>query len=254
MKRTFSLFCGALLLASAAASAADLSAAQVAERNVAARGGLTAWRAVNTLTLSGELDAGGKQDAKLPFVLNLKRPHKSRLEIRFQEQTAVQTWDGSRGWKLRPFLNRSEAEAFTTAETKLAAAEDELDGALIDYAKKGTKLDLLGMDAVAGKSAYKLRLTRKGGEPRHLWVDAASFLELKIDGQPRKLDGRMHKVAILYGDYKQVNGLTVPHQLETVVEGVKQTRKMTIRSVAVNRPLDDVLFAKPQLAAARAAQ
>jgi hypothetical protein len=39
----------------------------------------------------------------------------------------------------------------------------------------------------------------------------------------------------------------VPHVLETVVEGVKQSHKMTIEKVAVNQPLEDSLFAKPQI-------
>ena len=130
------VFC-AVSLAASAAFAADLSAAQIAEKNVAARGGLEAWRAVNTLTMSGEMDAGGKQDTKLPFVFSLKRPHKSRLEIRFQNQTAVQTYDGTQGWKLRPFLGRNDADPFMADEAKSAAAADELDGPLVDYARKG---------------------------------------------------------------------------------------------------------------------
>jgi len=35
---------------------------------------------------------------------------------------------------------------------------------------------------------------------------------------------------------------------ESVVEGSKQSHKMYIRQVAVNQPLEDKLFAKPQLA------
>jgi outer membrane lipoprotein-sorting protein len=252
MKTSLSLALCAALLASAAASSAEMTAAEVADRNVAARGGLQAWRAVSTLTLSGEMDAGGKQEVKLPFVLQMKRPHKSRLELRFQDQTALQTWDGAKGWKLRPYLNRNDVDAFTAAEAKQAAASDELDGPLVDYARKGTKIELLGTEAVAGKNAYKLRLTKAGGEQRNLWIDAQSFLELQIDGEPRKLDGRPHKVTVLYGDFKSVNGLMVPHSLETVVQGVKQTRKMTIKSVAVNKPLDDTLFGKPQAGAAHA--
>ena len=232
--------------------ASDLTAAQIVEKNVAARGGLEAWRTVNSMTLSGEMDAGGKTGAKLPFVLSMKRPQKSRLEIRFRDQTAVQVYDGKHGWKVRPFLDRNDVEPFTAAEAKSAAAAAELDGPLIDYAKKGTKVELLGMESVEGKNTYKLRLTKKGGEKQNLWVDASSFLEAKIDGEPRKLDGRMHKVAVFYRDYKTVNGLTVPHTFETVVVGVKQTHKMTIQTVAVNRPLEDTMFGKPQLAFAQA--
>jgi hypothetical protein len=255
MKRFLFLVCGlAPLVATAieAAPARHLTAEQIVDKNVAARGGLQAWRAVTTLSMSGQIDVGGKKDTKLPFVMTMKRPHKSRFELRFREQTALQVYDGANGWKLRPFLGRDEVEPYTSAEARSAAAAAELDGPLVDYVSKGTKVELQGMDTVEGHPAYKLKLTTKDQVQRRLWVDASSFLELKIDGEPRKLDGRMHNVATYYRDYKTESGLTVPSVLETVVEGNKQGRKMSIQQLTVNRPVDDALFAKPQLAAAKA--
>jgi hypothetical protein len=230
----------------------NLPVTEIVDRNIASRGGLDAWHAVTSMTISGEMDAGGKQDAKLPFVLSLKRPHLNRLEIKFQEQAAVQVWDGQQGWKVRPYLNRNEVEPYTAAEVRSAAASAELDGPLIDFAKKGTKVEVVGAETVEGKNAYKLRLTRKGGEQIHVWIDAGNFLEVKIDGEPRRMDGRMHPVTIFYRDYKPVNGLKIPHTMETVVGGIKGSHKMTIVAVKVNPPMEDSLFAKPQLVLARA--
>ena len=280
MKRSISILCGLASMATAVAMAADvapaakaappakavpaapatkargakkiapppaLPVARIVDRNIAARGGLAAWRAVNSLTMSGEMDAGGKQDAKLPFVMSMKRPQKSRLEIKFQEQTAVQVWDGNQGWKLRPYLNRNEVENYTAAEARSAAAATELDGPLVDFERKGTKVELAGTEVVEGRNTYKLKLTVKGGEQVHLWIDAKSFLETKIDGEPRRMDGRMRKVAIFSRDFKPVGGLQFPHTIETVVESVKGSHKMTIQTIKINPPLDDTLFAKPQL-------
>ena len=201
--------------------------------------------------MSGQIDAGGKKNTRLPFTMTMKRPNKSRFEIRFNEQTAFQVYDGARGWKVRPFLGRDEVEPYTPAEAKSAAASADLEGPLIDYASKGSRVDALGMESVEGHRAYVLKLTTKDNTSRRIWIDASSFLELKIDGEPRKLDGRMHDVAIFYRDYKKENGLVIPHTLETVVSGVKPTHKLTIDHVAVNPPADDTLFAKPQLAMAR---
>lgn len=238
--------CAASMAFGSATFAADLTAAQVVEKNAAARGGAAAWRAVQSMSMTGEMDAGGKTDAKVPYTMSLKRPHMSRLEIRFENQTAVQTYDGKQGWKYRPYLGRTEAEPLTAVELQSEQATDELDGALIDADRKGTKVELQGMEKVEGKDAYKLKLTKAGGASRNLWVDAVSFLEVKIDGEPRKLDGRPHKVAVFFRDYRTESGLNVPHTLETVVEGVKQTRKIVIKSVTINPKLDDVLFGKPQ--------
>ncbi len=255
MTRYHLLVCGMISLTASIAVAAEkatppakLSVAQIIERNVAARGGLKAWQAVNTLTMSGQLEAGGTKDTELPFVMEMKRQHKSRLEIRFEGQTAVQVYDGSHGWKVRPFLGRNEVEPFTEDEAKAAEQWDELDGPLMDYAKKGNKVQLLGTENVEGHPAYKLKLTMKEGEQRHLWIDARTFLERKIDGQPRKLDGKFRHVAIIYRDYRKEGGLSVPHTFETVVDGAKKSYKMTIDRVKVNQPLEDTLFNKPQLA------
>lgn len=228
-----------------------LTATQVINKNVAARGGLKAWRAVQTLTLSGRLEAGGKKNETLPFVMKMKRPHMSRLEIAFQDQTALQVFDGVQGWKVRPFLGRDDAEPYSPSETKEAAGWQELDGPLVDYAKKGTKVSLMGMQAVEGHKAYKLKLTLKNGDERHVWIDAKTFLERKIDGEPRKLDGKLRDVAIYYRDYKTEHGLTMPQVLETVVDGALQPHKMYIDHVAINQPMELALFEKPGQALAK---
>ena len=253
------LACGCIAaLAATTADAADtkrptgLSAAQIAARNVKARGGLKAWQAVRALKMSGELDAGGKSDTKLPFALYLRRPHQRRLEITFAGKNAVQVYDGTQGWKLRPFLNRDDVEPFKRDELASAASAAELDGPLVDYARKGTRVELAGTEKVEGKKTYKLKLTLKNGAQRFLWVDASTFLDTKISGDPRKLDGRPHAVAIYSRDYRTVDGLKIPFVQETVVAGVKQTHKMVLKTVTVNPPLQDALFAKPTVAMARA--
>src|SRR5262249_40034513 len=149
----------------------------VVEKNIAARGGLNAWRAVRTLSWAGKMDAGGNSQRSLkvpgmppppaakepraqlqsPFVMEMMRTRKSRLEIEFAGQTAVQVYDGTQGWKVRPFLNRHEVEPFTPAELEAAATQADLDGALVDYAAKGTRVELEGVEQVEGRDAYKLK-------------------------------------------------------------------------------------------------
>jgi hypothetical protein len=248
----------------APAAPAKLTAAEVVERNLAARGGPAAWHAVQTLSWSGKMEAGGNNQPKLnipgmpppaakqptdqiqlPFTLEMQRGRKSRLEIVFNGQTAVQVYDGTQGWKRRPFLNRPGAEPFTPEELSIAANQADLDGTLIDYAAKGTQVDLEGTEAVEGKQAYKLKLTLKSGEVRREWIDAKSFLEVKTEGTPRRLDKKVHAVSVYLRDYHAEAGLQIPHVIETVVDGVPRTEKIYIEKVSVNPPLDAARFAKP---------
>ena len=237
-----------------------LTAAQVVEKNVTARGGLAAWRAVQTMSWKGKMGAGAttyttvtpagkmqrkeRDEAQLPFTLEFKRPNKTRIEIEFNGQTAVQVYDGSKGWKLRPFLGRNTWDAYSADESKKAAAEPGIDGLLIDAAAKGVKVASAGTDTVDGHAAYELKVTLKDGQVRHVWVDGQSFLELKVEGAPRRLDGKPHAVEIYQRDYKKDQGLMIPHLLETAVRGVKKTEKIQIDSVTINPALSDARFTK----------
>jgi outer membrane lipoprotein-sorting protein len=223
----------------------ELTAAQIIDKNVAARGGLQAWRAVQTITMSGKLEAGGTQNTELPFALEMKRPRKTRLELQFNGQTAVQVYDGVNGWKLRPFLNRRQVEPYTPEELKAASLQADLDGPLMDYNAKGTKVEVQGIQTVEGRQAYNLKLTLKSGQGLHVWVDAETFLDVKVDGTPRRLDGKYHPVETYFRDFRQVKGLMVPYVLETAVEGAKRTEKIRIESVVVNPKLEDSHFTKP---------
>ncbi len=244
----------------AAPSLPTLSVAQVVDRNVDARGGLAAWRAVQTMSWMGKMGAGGtsymtvtpkgklqqkeREEMQLPFRLEFKRPFKTRLELDFGGQTAVQVYDGTNGWKLRPYLGRDNWDAFASEELKQSAAVPGIDGLLIDYAAKGAKVESAGTDTVEGHAAYKLKVTRKDGQARYVWVDGQSFLDLKVDGEPRRLDGKLHPVSVFLRDFKRDQALMIPHLQETVVQGVPKTEKIMIESVTVNPHLDDARFTK----------
>jgi hypothetical protein len=271
-----------------AETTAGLTAEQIVNKNVAARGGLTAWRAVQTLQESGKMAAGGDnrqpegpavpavkgpgkqdvkmaqsprlaQEAQLPFTLDLERGRKMRLEIQFAGKTAVQVYDGTNGWKVRPYLNRTEVENFTEDELHKSALQSELDGPLVDYAAKGTQVALEGTEKVDGRDTYRLKLTMKDGHSTHVWIDAKTFLEAKIEAAPRRLDGVEHPVEVYMSDYRDVNGLQIPFLLETRVVPLPAkarsgspfgnsnypAEKIVIDKVQVNPKLDAALFSRP---------
>ena len=276
--------CGVALYGADQASAPKLTASQVVEKNVSARGGLQAWRGVQTLKETGKMAAGGndrtakpvevpgahrpggssplpssprlKEEAQLPFTLELERPRKQRLEIVFAGKTAIQVYDGTNGWKLRPYLNRMEVEPYTDEEQKLASMQTELDGPLMDSAAKGNKVELEGMEKVEDRDTYKLKVTLAGGHETHVWVDAQTFLEAKVEGQPRRMDGRIHQVEVYYRDYRSVNGLEMPFVLETRVVPLSardtryQPEKIVFDKIVVNPKLDAADFTKPQVTVA----
>jgi hypothetical protein len=258
---------------------ARLTATQIVERNVAARGGLKAWQRVESMTWRGEMEVGsgdsiarsqsyvsnaaarkrkgaraspaaaGKDAPKqiqVPFTLEMKRPDRSRIEIEFGGKTAVQVYDGKSGWLLRPYLNRDDWEPFTAEQARSQQGKWDLDGPLIDCVAKGTRVALVSVEKVDGRKAYKLKLTHKSGEVQHVWIDATTFLDVKVEGTPRRMDGKLRTVWVSQRDFRAVDGLKVPFVLETAVDGYGDTHKMIIKHVALNPKLDDARFARPK--------
>jgi outer membrane lipoprotein-sorting protein len=273
--------CGPAALWAGDAQAAGLTAEQIVEKHVAARGGLGAWHAVQTMSWAGKMDAGvgdsvarsqnyiaqtwgnkapkaraaalkgeaakpeAPKQVQLPFVLEMKRPGKSRIELEFAGKTAIQVYDGKEGWMKRPYLNRDDWEPFTAEQLKASAGKWDMDGPLIDYAAKGTKVALEGVEKVDGNDAWKLKLTLKDGTVQQVWIDQKSFLDVKVEGTPRRMDGKTHTVWTTQRDFRSVHGVMVPFLLETVVDGYPDRHKMLLEKVAVNPKLDDSRFMKP---------
>lgn len=260
-----------------------LAAADVAERSAAARGGAAAWAKVNALSFAGRLDAGiqrpdggpyataatnprqarldaraaalaavkgasKKSEAKiiqLPYRAEFARPMKQRIEVDFKDQTAVQVYDGTHGWKLRPFLGRHEVEDYSPQELQIAASQDELDGPLLAYKAKGWKLESDGTETVDGKDCYRLKLIETSGLVRQIWIDAKTFLEVRVEAAPRHVNGKMRRVFTTLGDYRAEQGLMVPHVYTTQVESIPQAERIFVDKVAVNPPLEPSRFTKP---------
>ena len=81
------------------------TAAEVIDRNVAARGGLEAWRKVETMVWLGHLERGARDAQRIPFVMTLRRPNLTRFELKEQLNQFTRIFDGAHGWKIRPGAN-----------------------------------------------------------------------------------------------------------------------------------------------------
>jgi len=230
------------------ATVTSLSAEQIVARNVAARGGLEAWRRVGTMVWVGHIQSAHAPVASMPFTLEQQRPNKTRFEISALGQKSVRVFDGTQGWKLRAAQNagRPDAQPFAAEELKFARAGEGIDGPLIDSAAKGNLVTLEGLDEIEGHTAYRLEVRLFAGERDRLWIDAKSFLDIRCDrvvdgptGLPRKV------VSLLYRDYKTFKGLKMPSIIETSGDAHSPPDRMVIERVLLNQPLDSWAFVNP---------
>jgi outer membrane lipoprotein-sorting protein len=232
----------AVVFLSLTAAAQELSVEQIIAKNIEAKGGLEKIKAQETLRASGRMTLSPGVEA--PVVMEQKRPGSFRLELTLQGQTAVQAYDGQTGWQVNPFEGQKEPALLGPDELKAAQEQADLDGPLVDYKEKGHQIELVGREQVAGRDAYKLKVTLKSGDVRYLYLDAGTFLEFKQEGK-RVRRGAEQETETVYGDYKAEGGVLMPHSYEAGVKGSAQKQKVLIDKVEVNPPLDDARFKLP---------
>ena len=219
-------------------------------KHVAARGGMDKLKAVKTMRMTGTMTVGPGIEA--PVILEMKRPSSMRMEITIQGQTGVQAYDGKTAWMVMPFMGKKDPEALPAEETKTFEEQADFDGVLVDYKAKGHAVELAGKEPVEGTDAYKLKVTLKNGDVRYVYLDSEYFLEIRTEGT-RTMRGTPIDFESSIGDYKDVNGLMMPHAIESGAKGMPQKQKMTISKIELNPSLDDARFAMPAPAPAPAA-
>jgi outer membrane lipoprotein-sorting protein len=239
--------CGAIgATAAAEVAKPPLTAAQIVDKNVAARGGLAAWHKVETMVWNGRVETDKSPGVGLQFMLAMKRPNKTRFEVKAPTQQTVRAFDGREGWKMRPAKSGvPDVQPFDANELRYAQEAEGIDGLLIDYAANGSTIALDGPDQVEGHKTYRLRLTARSGSIHHVWVDAKTFLDVKYDRTVRNNRGLYDTISVAYRDYQVFEGIKIPMTIETSSTSGKTPDKMVIERVALNPALDDRLFAKP---------
>lgn len=240
-----------LVLAVLALALASPVHAQTADeliaKNIKAKGGMDKIKAMKSLRATGRMSLGPEMEA--PFVMTLKRPNEMRMEFTLQGMTGVQAYDGKSAWSVMPFMGKKDPEAMSADDTKMVAEQSDFDGPLVDYKEKGNTVELVGREQVEGVNAYKLKVTRKDGDIRYIYLDPDAYLEIKTEAT-RMIHGTQMDVETTIGDYKDVGGVMMAHSIESGPKGGTQRQKMTVDKYEPNIDIPETSFAMPAGAAA----
>ena len=88
-------------------SAVSQTADELVAKNLQAKGGVDKIKAIKSVRMSGNFDAGG---FKATVGELSKRPDMVKETFSLQGMTQVQAYDGSSGWQISPFGGRKDPE------------------------------------------------------------------------------------------------------------------------------------------------
>lgn len=229
----------AVLLAWSAAPAASQTLDELLARNLEARGGAERLRAARSVRMTGTMSFGPGLAA--PFTLEMKRPNRMRVEFEVDGQTGVQAFDGRSAWMSMPFLGRDGPEEMPAEEARQIEEQADFDGPLVDWREKGHRLTLVGRQRLDGAEAWKLELVLKSRELRHVYLDAATFLEVRVEGS-RRFEGRTVAFRSNLGDYREVDGRRVPFSIESGPLDAPEPQRLRFERIEFGVEIDDARF------------
>jgi hypothetical protein len=219
---------------------------ELVAKNIEAKGGADALKALQSLKLSGKLIVNHGQ-RKFDYAETKKRPGAVREEFTVQGLTAVQAYDGKDGWKISPFQGRKDPEKLSADDVKPLMEDAEIDGPLVDWKEKGSTLEYLGREDVDGTSAYKIKVTRKNGDIQFVFLDPDHFLEIRILTE-RIRHGAQEETETDVGDYEKIGGVFIPFSIEEGSKGDSDKQKEVVEKAEANAPIDDAVFHFPTTA------
>jgi hypothetical protein len=214
---------------------------EIIAKNVQAHGGADKLKSVRSLRTTAKFSQGS---FRADFRQENKRADKVREEFIIQGLAQVQAYDGKTGWQISPFGGRKDPELLSQDDLKSLVVDADLDGPLVDYKEKGHKAELVGHDSVEGTDCFKIKLSMKNGDVRYYYLDADSFLELKLEIQTT-IRGALQENELYYGDYEQVNGIFYPFAVEQAQKGSSSRSQITVEKIEQNIALEDAHFTMP---------
>lgn len=243
MHRQMSRVALALSLFSVVASAAHAQTVdEIVAKNLQAKGGAEKWQSVDSVKMTGRIAVQGQE---LPLTMYAKRPNKNRQEISLPDGRIVQAFDGTTAWVINPMMGSDAPQVVPGGVADMMKNSADFDGALINYKSKGHTLELVGKEKLAEKDVYHLKITMKGGQVQHYFLDAESGLELKTSAEvDMGMGGTKQTLDTEMSNYKAEGGIMLPHTVKQFVNG-KPTVEMSVTAVEFNAPVDDAMFKMP---------
>jgi outer membrane lipoprotein-sorting protein len=210
---------------------------EIVAKHLDAMGGLDKLQDIQTMKKVAKVTMQGREATTTMY---FKRPNMSRQEVQVDGQTVINAFDGTTPWIINPLAGFTRPVTVSGAQAASIREDAWFDGPLVEYKRRGTIVDYVAREPLGEGEAYHLRVTSAGRQVRHLYLDATTYLEVKLAA-----DVERTKLEQLSSDYRDVDGVKVAHHLKTLVNGAVQA-EMQLESVEFNLPLETALFRMPK--------
>jgi hypothetical protein len=234
MKKTILSLC---LLALSIATLSAQSVDEIVAKNLNAIGSVEKLHGVRSVITENAIKLQGLEIENLTTVLVGKA---MRSDSKIMGNNLVQAFDGTTPWAITPVIMGGNGEAQIMTQEMAKSVITQVDPfPLLDYTKKGTRVELLAVEKVNDKDAYHLKIYPKDVAESEIWIDVASGLMSKLK---TKQNGQ--EVEVVFSKYTEIEGISFSMNME-ISNPLAGIVTVDTKSVKLNTAIDEEIFKMP---------
>jgi outer membrane lipoprotein-sorting protein len=219
---------------------AQPSVDQILDKYVQSLGGRAACEKITTRAMTGTVEMPDDNVTGSARVV-AKAPASFRLTMDIPGYGIVETvLDGASGWQRDP-----DNGMRAMSKKDLAAALRDHDFYRETRLKElYSKMQVSGAEKLDGRSVYVIEAAAGDGPAEKLYFDAENGLLVKRDFERVTLEDGIVQYEMLYGDYREFEGLKLPARIEQ--RAPDNTMIFKFSEIKNNAALEATAFAKPE--------
>lgn len=179
------------------------TAEEIIDKHLEVTGGIDTWNNLNSIIIEGQvsIDVSDVVQIKIEHA----RPYFKRVSYVVDgKEMLSEGFDGEQAYTYNELGGNYK---------KLANYQkDAFETDILNYKKKGFKVNLVGREKLNSKDVFKVKLTKNTVE-NYYWFDAKNFQLLKEQNDEETVN---------YSDFKKVGNLTFAHRMEATPKGGKE--------------------------------
>ena len=221
----------------------DAKAVDLLKRVIEAKGGLDALRKVKTVVADADTTFKMEQGTLVSKTKTyVAYPEKFRVDANVAGAQVVQVYNAGSAWVRDP-AGIHDVPPEMRDEFGASVRRDTIP-VLIGAAEGKLSLRLLPDEGAEGRVFKVLELSGPQLPAMRMYIDSQNLIARQSFSTPGP-EGKPVQADEVFSDYRSVNGVQVPFRAD-VRRGSQVILSRTLTNVALNTPVDDALFARPQ--------
>lgn len=218
-------------------AAPALTADQVIAKSIDAMGGKDAISHVKSVSMETSVQVMGT-DAPGTMIISDGVGYKTETD--FNGSKIVQCYTPKGGWMVNPMAGSADPTPIPEEQFKVGKEQIHIGGPLVDYASRGSKVELVSSDP----GTYKIKLTTQDGVDFTYVFDATTFL-VKSLATKGSMQGQEVEMTTSYSDYRKTDsGYLLPYAIG-IDFGGQFSLSIAVKKVELNKNVDPAIFAMP---------